>query len=471
MKRIGVLLLVLLLCGSLFACAELQNAQDAFFKSPESAMIGCTFQEVEAAFGPFSMVHISEDRPASYLFGKTNVAFHFDAPDAQAAWAAQLPQGIGFIPGAVALRSIQPADRCIGVSGRIRDFGIAESDVAEISRYMSVLKPASYETDDNTIYTLTSQDGAYDVFLYCTKGEVSFTANHQIRVMAAGAEPQPVVEPVVSVQVTEFSLGGIAIPVGAVEAEVRGASNAHRTVTEQELADLVKYCPDLKKLVLDYCDIEGADQIGQLTELTDLQLSTCGMKDVSFVENLRNLTWLSICHNELTDVSAIEDLQLTYLNLGDNPKLGNRGVRSAAKVTTLKTLHLYEMNISSLSSLSSLRALSILDLSYNAKITEDELAKLTKQTYLRELDINSTGVTDVSILFTAFPRLRTLEARKLKKLADPMPSYFSLSQLTRLKTLELSKGDKEALDAYATEQYGMTAAQWFETQGIELKYK
>ena len=45
MKRIAVILLALLLCGSLVSCAEAQNAQDAFVASPEGAMIGKTFRE------------------------------------------------------------------------------------------------------------------------------------------------------------------------------------------------------------------------------------------------------------------------------------------------------------------------------------------------------------------------------------------------------------------------------------------
>ena len=68
MKRIAVILLALLLCGSLVSCAEAQNAQDAFVASPEGAMIGKTFREVEAAFGPFSIVFFEEEKPAAYVF-------------------------------------------------------------------------------------------------------------------------------------------------------------------------------------------------------------------------------------------------------------------------------------------------------------------------------------------------------------------------------------------------------------------
>ena len=186
MKRIVVLLLALLLCCGSFACAESQRAQDAFVASVEGALIGKTFQDVEAVFGPFSMVYFEEDKPAAYVFTKTNIVFHFDAPQAQAGWMAQLPGGTGFIPGAIALRDIRSTDVCIGVSGRIRDFGIAESDVNAMANYMKSLRLTSEETKANTVYTLTTGDGAYDVFVYCAHGETTVTADHQIRVMTAG---------------------------------------------------------------------------------------------------------------------------------------------------------------------------------------------------------------------------------------------------------------------------------------------
>lgn len=192
MRRIAVLLLVLLLCGSLAACAEAQRAQDAFMGSPEGSLVGKTFREVETAFGPLSMVFFEKERPAAYVFSKTNVTFHFDAPQAQANWQSQLSGGISYIPGAIALRDIQPTDVCTGVSGRIRDFGIAESDVTTLSVYLQSLRPASVETEANTVYTLTTGDGAFDVYVYCAHGETSVTADHQIRIMTAGVEAAPV---------------------------------------------------------------------------------------------------------------------------------------------------------------------------------------------------------------------------------------------------------------------------------------
>ena len=206
MKKIVALLLTLLLCGSLFACVAVQNAQDAFFQSEAGSMIGKTYEEVEAAFGPLSVVYLEKDRPAAYIFNNSTVSFHFHAPLVQKRWAALLTDKVGFIPSSIALRDIQPTDKCIGVSGRIRDFGIADSDVNELSASLQTLRPEPEETKTNTIYTLTTPDQNYEVRVFCAKGETAVTPNHQIQVMLT--KLTPAADP----SVTEFTFGGVTIP-------------------------------------------------------------------------------------------------------------------------------------------------------------------------------------------------------------------------------------------------------------------
>ena len=465
MKKLGILLLALALCCGLFAaCQQVQNAQDAFYKAPESAMIGRTFQEVEAAFGPFSMVYFEEDRSAAYIFTKTNIVFHFDAPQAEASWASKLTGGVGFIPAAVALRDIRSTDICTGVSGRIRDFGVADSDVNQIALYMQSLTLASYTTKTNTVYTMTTTDQVYDVYLYCALGENTVTPDHQVRVMAADAGETEALP-------TEFSFGGSILQVGASKVEIRGSSGARKTVTAQEFADLVRYCPNLRSLILDYCDVTGEEQIGQLTELTSLEIMSCALPDISFVKGLTKLTRLSVCHNHLSDVSVIEGLKLTYLNLADNPNLGNSAVRSAAKITTLDTLHLYSLNISSLSSLRSLKRLNTLNVNNDSRIREDDLSNLSNLTSLHKLQINGTGVTSFDFLFTDFPNLRELEARNLSKLKNPSQSFFSLVNHPHLNKVTVSKSLQTTLDAYAWSKFSSTAVDYFKAKGVTLVFK
>lgn len=464
MKKIGIILLVLLLCGGLLACTQAQSAQDAFYRSPEGAMIGRTFREVEAAFGPFSMIYYEADRPAAYVFSRTNVTFHFDAPQIESAAVTRLAGDTGYIPGAIALRYIQPQDLCVGVSGRIRDFGIADSDVEELSTYMRSFTPTSTETATNTVYTVTTLDQACEVYIYCAHGEQAVTPDHQIRVMAAGTVTAP--DP----QVTEFSFADTLISVGATEVEIRGTSKARKTVTAREFGDLVRYCPNLKSLVLDYCDVAGEEQVGQLTGLTRLEIMSCNIPDISFVRHLTQLTRLGVCHNHISDISAIEDLPLTYLNIADNPNLGNSALRSVAQVTTLDTLYIYTLNISSLTPLRSLKGLSLLNVNNDAKIDEEDLMELSRLSNLRKLQINGTGVTSLDFLADCFPNLRELEARKMNKLIDPNRSFLDLTLHPHLKKLTVSKDLKESLDADTWASYGMDAKDWFKSQNITITF-
>ena len=465
MKKIGALLLVLALCGSLFACAAVQNAQTAFLQSPEGAMIGRTFADVEAAFGPFSTVYLEEDRPAAYVFSRSNVAFHFSAPLVQKSWANKLSSAAGFIPGAIALRDIQPTDLCVGVSGRIKDFGIADSDVQEMSNSLLAYRPETRETRTNTIYSLTTQDGAYEVNVYCARGETVVTPDHQIEVTAL--KQRPAADP----SVTEFTFGGATIKVGETKVEIRASSRARRTIPAQEVSDLVRYCPDLQSLILDYCDIEGVEQIGLLTDLTHLEIMSCNLPDISFIAGLTKVTELGLCHNRISDLTPIEDLPLTYLNLADNPALGNRDLRSVGYITTLQTLYIYSLNLSDLSALQSLKKLVTLNVNNDSKINEDALEVVSYFPKLRKLQINNTGVTSFDFLFTDCPNLRELDARKLNKLKNPTESILKLPQRERLSKLSVGKDLQESLDAQTQADYGMSAVDWFKSQDVTLSFQ
>ena len=269
----------------------------------------------------------------------------------------------------------------------------------------------------------------------------------------------------------EFTFGGTAIPVGATEVEVRGESGARKKITAKEFKDLVRYCPELKSLVFDYCDLEGENQIGRLTELKKLEIMSCNLQDISFVEGLTKLTRLNVCHNRLFDLSAIEDLPLTFLNIADNPDLGNSDLRTVGRVTTLDTLYIYSLDISSLSPLKNLKRLYTLNVNNDSRITEEDLSDLYRITGLRKLQINGTGVTSLDFLFEDFPGLKELEARKMKKLVDPIVSFLGLAQHSNLTKLTISKDLKESMDEDANTAFGMDSTEWFKTQGITLIYK
>ena len=463
LRRIVALLLMVLLCGGLAACAAAQNAQDAFLKSPEGAMIGRTFEEVEAAFGPFSTVYLEEDRPAAYVFSRSNVAFHFNAPLVQRNWALKLTGKAGFIPGAIALRDIDPQDRCVGVSGRVKDFGVDDSDVAALSAALPSAGADREDTGKHTIYTLLTPDKAYAVRVFCALGEAAVTPSHQIEVMSTslnpGADPSR----------TEFSFAGATIKVGETKVEIRASSRARRAISAQEVSDLVTYCPHLTSLILDYCDIEGVEQIGLLTDLTHLEIMSCALPDISFIAGLTKVTELGLCHNRISDVTPIEGLPLTYLNLADNPALGNSALRSVGKITTMQILYIYSMNLSDLSPLASLQNLVTLNVNFDSKITEDDLEVISSFPKLRKLQIYGTAVTSLDFLPEACPNLRELDARNLTKLKSK--TVLGLTALSRLTKVTVSKDIQESLDAAAQKSYGMSAAEYFKSHDITLAFQ
>ena len=138
MKKAILIIVAILLCVSAFGCVESQRVQDTFQGSAEGKMIGKTFQDIEAEFGPFSMVYLDAEWTPMYLFTKTNVGFYFNDVGTPDSWAAMLKNGTTFIPAAVALQTVRGKDVCTGVSGRICDFGIPADDVSALSQYLNV---------------------------------------------------------------------------------------------------------------------------------------------------------------------------------------------------------------------------------------------------------------------------------------------------------------------------------------------
>ena len=186
MKKAILIIVAILLCVSAFGCVESQRVRDTFQGSAEGKMIGKTFQDIEAEFGPFSMVYLDAEWTPMYLFTKTNVGFYFNDVGTPDSWAAMLKNGTTFIPAAVALQTVRGKDVCTGVSGRICDFGIPADDVSALSQYLNVFQINSYDTDLNTVYTVTTADQALDVYVFVKKGSKSILSEDQVRVMQAG---------------------------------------------------------------------------------------------------------------------------------------------------------------------------------------------------------------------------------------------------------------------------------------------
>ncbi len=104
---------------------------------------------------------------------------------------------------------------------------------------------------------------------------------------------------------------------------------------------------------------------------------------------LPKLTALNVWRTQVTDqgLAAIASMPLTRLNLDDNPGIGDDGMDSVAKITTLEWLHVGK-----------------------TKITDAGLEKLKSLTKLVELRINNTVVTQEALakFREAVPSLKTV---------------------------------------------------------------
>lgn len=187
MKRTVLLLLAALFCIGVFGCAEAQQAQNSFDRSPEGGMIGKTFQDIENAFGPFSMVYLEEDWIPMYLFSGTNVGFYFGGVKTPDNWSKMLQNGTSLIPATVALQAVRSGDVCTGVAGRISDFGISSGEVSDLAKYLNTFQLKHYDTASNTVYTVTNADQTRDVYVFTQKGSKTILADDQMRVMEAGS--------------------------------------------------------------------------------------------------------------------------------------------------------------------------------------------------------------------------------------------------------------------------------------------
>ena len=126
-KALSLLIVVYML---FLGCVNSNNMLGLLQKSPEVKMIGKTFEQVEKEFGPFSMVCIKNDT-ASYVFQNTTMVFFFDGIDASKIWQAEISNGLTTIPAAIAVMNISSKDVCTGVSGRVKDFSISDSNFTE----------------------------------------------------------------------------------------------------------------------------------------------------------------------------------------------------------------------------------------------------------------------------------------------------------------------------------------------------
>ena len=264
--------------------------------------------------------------------------------------------------------------------------------------------------------------------------------------------PEPKEEPTATP--SSFLFGGVEVQAGQSAVRVKGKKDAIIRISPEEMDLLVRLCPNLTKLVLDYCCMADYSKIGKLTSLKELEITTTThekdigipLVDIDWISSLQNLRSLTLCYNEISDIRAIAELSdLEELNLAWN-KLTDDDLDWLSDLK-LRKLYLYgNYNLKNISALASIRSLKLLHIGGCRKITKiDALAKLP---HLEELDVSYCPLKDLTFLYE-FKELKTLRLEHSEYV--DFYYYYDLGQSESLETVVISKQDTEiekAIRAY-----------------------
>ena len=185
--------------------------------------------------------------------------------------------------------------------------------------------------------------------------------------------------------------------------------NGKTSISDDGLKALAA-CTALKVLALDELTFVGTDGIAALTGLTNLEELYVGGTIVdddscSVIAGFPELKKLRLARNQVSD-TALETLsvcpQLQELDLSEDSLITNSGMVFLAKLTGLKKLNLWRVQISDegVLKLASLTQLEWLNLD-NTKLSDAGLPALREMTKLRFLHLGSTQITadGASLLF------------------------------------------------------------------------
>ncbi len=216
---------------------------------------------------------------------------------------------------------------------------------------------------------------------------------------------------------------------------------------------LVRLCPDLRTLDLDYCWFDTYEPLAKLTKLEHLELKSCGtdnggvkITDIGWVRSLENMKELNLCHNRISDLDPLQNLtKLEILQLGDN-QIGDSELETIGGLTNLEQLFLYKNRITDVSPLNNLRKLWLLNLGNNNISSVEALTGLPK---LEDLRIYRTKISDLS----CFPAFQALETVDLAACPLDYDDYWQLLNCNTLKLFKINQDDYEGISAGNDFQY------------------
>lgn len=210
---------------------------------------------------------------------------------------------------------------------------------------------------------------------------------------------------------------------------------------------------NLKKLRLDYCNIDSIEELHTCTHLESLSLNQNNIYEISPLLQLSNLHTLSLNDNNIDSLPSFsESLNIRTLSINTNfisnlsslSKLSNLSHLSLcsnnisdlsplSKLSKLKSLYLNENEINDISPLSQLLELEIF---YSNENTISSLTTLSKLLKLKFLSLNDNNINDLSPL---------RELTKLEYLFLNNNNISEILPITTLRNLELLYLEKNAI--------------------------
>ena len=255
-----------------------------------------------------------------------------------------------------------------------------------------------------------------------------------------------------------FSFGGVTVRRGETgitgsKRGINGPDAEHLThITAEEVELLVRLCPDLQVLDLDYCYLDDYAPLGRLTKLKKLVLTHCGtetrgnrIRSIDWVSGLKNLETLYLEHNDIQDLSPLNGLgKLEDLRLGRN-KLTDASLASLTDLPSLKYLGINaNSSIRSLSKLPVLENLRFIDVSQCKKLTS--LSDLKLQPCMKMLKCDRSGLTDLDGV-SAQPALVEID---LSGCSLALSEYRKLESCPKLEYVVIKEKDDAAQSAMDT---------------------
>ena len=249
-----------------------------------------------------------------------------------------------------------------------------------------------------------------------------------------------------------FLFGGVRVTAGQTAVKVVGKKEALIRITSEEMDMLIRACPNLTTLTLDYCCMADYSKIGKLTKLKNLMISTTThekdygipLVDISWMASLKDLRTLYLAYNKINDIRVLSCLtRLEELNLGWN-NITDSDLNYLTGLP-LKKLYLYcNSSLRNVSALSNIRSLELLHIGGNKKLTFSGIKTLTKLSNLRELDISYCPVKDF-VWLRDFRRLETLRIEHSDYIN--FYTYYDLASCYTLQTVVISKEDTKTEEA------------------------